>query len=388
MTKVPRQTKGNKSGKQVFKATRPGKVVSVDQLISTQPGFVTQLKSKLTFQCYKAATIFVHHFSGLQYIHMMTSMSSNETIKAKQAFEQLSANHFVTIEHYPENGCFIGNIFISNCSQRQHQLTYYEGHPADYIGVNIKKSRDGTYKFTQRALIDSIIDDVEIGNSYTKPVPAKVSLQLHAFRYSQKFKGNFNYCSAVGKLNYLGQTTRPDILYAVHQAAKYSADPRVEHGEALVYIIKYLKATRHIGLQFKPASSKGFQCYCDADFAGNRNKEFAPTDPSTAKSRSGWSVFYASCPIIWASKLQSQVALSTTEAKYIAISMALRDVIPLMELIQEMRERKFDIVNTQPYVYCKVFEGNSGALELARLPRLRPCTKQINVCYHHFREHV
>ena len=50
--------------------------------------------------------------------------------------------------------------------------------------------------------------------------------------------------------------------------------------------------------------------------------------------------------------------------------MALRDIIPLMELIQEIRKHKFDIINTQPYVYCKVFEDNSGALELAQLPRL------------------
>ena len=160
-----------------------------------------------------------------------------------------------------------------------------DGHPID-----------GTYEFTQRALIDAIIDDVNIGNSYTKPVPAKVSLQLHAFRDSPKFEGNFNYRSAIGKLNYLGQTTRPDILYAVHQAAKYSADPRVEHGEAVVYIVKYLKATRHIGLRFKPDPSKGFQCYCDTDFAGNWNKEFASTDPSTAKSRSGWIVFTRHAP--------------------------------------------------------------------------------------------
>eukprot|EP00804_Cyclotella_cryptica_P031159 CCRYP_011766-RB/>CCRYP_011766-RB protein AED:0.29 eAED:0.29 QI:0/-1/0/1/-1/0/1/0/154 len=108
----------------------------------------------------------------------------------------------------------------------------------------------------------------------------------------------------------------------------------------------------------------------------------------TRHSRSGWVVFYAACPVIWASKLPSQVALSTTEAEYIAMSMALRDVIPLMELIKEMMEPKFEIVNTQAYVYCKVFEDNSGALELARLPRLHPHTKHINVCYHHFREHV
>ena len=154
----------------------------------------------------------------------------------------------------------------------------------------------------------------------------------------------------------------------MHQAAKYSTDPRLEHGEALVYIVKYFKATDHIGLHFKPDASKGFQWYCDADFAGNCNKEFAATNPSTAKSRSDWIVLYAACPIIWASKLQSQVAISTTEAVYIVMSMAFCDVIPLMELIKQMRERKFDIINMQPYIYCKVFEDNSWALELARLP--------------------
>ena len=65
-----------------------------------------------------------------------------------------------------------------------------QGHPADYVGVNIKKTRHGAYEFTQRALIDAIINDINIGNSYTKPVPAKMSLQLHAFRDSPKFGGN------------------------------------------------------------------------------------------------------------------------------------------------------------------------------------------------------
>ena len=70
------------------------------------------------------------------------------------------------------------------------------------------------------------------------------------------------------------------------------------------------------------------------------------------------------------------------------MSQALRDIIPVMNLIQEIREKGFEVVCTEPYVYCKVFEDNSGALELARLPKLRPRTKHINVCYHHSREHV
>jgi hypothetical protein len=263
-----------------------------------------------------------------------------------------------------------------------------QGHPADYVGVNVKKLRNGTYEFTQRALIDSIIEDVGIKDSNTKPVPAKVSLRLHAFKEEPAFDLNFNYRSVVGKLNYLAQTTRPDIMYATHQVAKYSSDPRTSHGEAVIYLIRYLKKTRDLGLRFKPDPSKGFECYCDADYSGLWNKAFAPVDPSTSKSRSGWIIFYAGCPISWASKLQSQVALSTTEAEYIAMSQALRDIIPIMGLLQEMRERGFKVLCTEPYVYCKVFEDNSGALELARLPKLRPRTKHINVCYHHFREHV
>ena len=263
-----------------------------------------------------------------------------------------------------------------------------QGHPSDYVGVNIKQLKNGSYEFTQRALIDAIIADANLTDAKVKPVPAKVSLQLHAFKDAPPFALDFNYRSIVGKLNYLAQTTRSDIMYAVHQVAKYSTDPREPHGEAILYLVRYLKKTRDLGVRFKPNAEKGFECYCDADFSGNWNKTFADVDPSTAKSRSGWVVFYAGCPIIWASKLQSQVALSTTEAEYIAMSMALRDVIPIMDLIKEMRERNIPVICTKPYVYCKVFEDNLGALELARLPKLRPCTKHINACYHHFREHV
>ena len=59
-----------------------------------------------------------------------------------------------------------------------------------------------------------------------------------------------------------------------------------------------------------------------------------------------------------------------------------------MFLLDEMREKGLQVICTAPHVYCKVFEDNSGALELARLPKLCPRRKHINVCYQHFREHV
>jgi hypothetical protein len=77
------------------------------------------------------------------------------------------------------------------------------GHPADYVEVSIKKHCNGFYEFTQSALIDSIIEDTGISNSEAKPVTAKVSLRLHAFKNEQVFDLDFNYRSVVGELNYL-----------------------------------------------------------------------------------------------------------------------------------------------------------------------------------------
>jgi hypothetical protein len=134
-----------------------------------------------------------------------------------------------------------------------------QGHPADYVGVSIKKHCNGFYEFTQLALIDSIIEDTGISNSKTKPVPAKVSLQLRAFKNEQVFDLDFNYRSVVGKLNYLAKTTCPDTMYATHQIAKYSSDPGQLHGEAILYLICYLKKTRDLGLPFKPDSTTGFE---------------------------------------------------------------------------------------------------------------------------------
>ena len=111
-------------------------------------------------------------------------------------------------------------------------------------------------------------------------------------------------------------------------------------------------------------------------------------DPSTARSRTGYLLTFAKCPIIWASKLQTEYSLSSTESEYIALSTTLREVIPLMGLLEEFK--KFGILkdNYIPKIQCKAFEDNSGAFELAKSPKIRPRTKHINVKYHHFRSFV
>ena len=148
-----------------------------------------------------------------------------------------------------------------------------------------------------------------------------------------------------------------------------------------------MAGTKDKGLIFKP-TDLSFHCYIDADFSGNWDKDEAPNDPDTAQSQTGFVITYAGCPIIWTSKLQTQIALSTTEAEYIALSTALRDVIPLMELHQELCTHGFNFTAIQLTIHCKVFEDNSGALEIATVHKMRPRTKHINTQYHHFRQYV
>ena len=265
-----------------------------------------------------------------------------------------------------------------------------EGDISDFLGVEISKKEDGKIHLTQPHLIDQILKDVRLtaDNVSVKQTPCQVTAPLKRHSQSDAFDGRFDYRSVIGKLNYLEKSTRPDISYAVHQCARFQSDPKKEHGNAVMWICRYLAGTRDKGLIFDP-KEQSFDCYVDADFTGNWDKEGEPeTDPDTARSRTGFVVFFAGCPLLWTSKLQGQISLSSTESEYVALSAALRQVIPLMELAKEMAAQGIDVQATTPKVHCRVFEDNSGALEMATTYKMRPRTRHLNVQYHHFRHHV
>jgi hypothetical protein len=124
MTKVP--WKGQETSSEVFVATKAGQCVSVNQMILTQVGFITQLKGTLTKKRYTAATIFVDYYSRLKYVHLMTRLTSEETIEAKRAFEHFAKQHGICILHYHcNNGQFANNTFKNSCSAKGQHLTFY-----------------------------------------------------------------------------------------------------------------------------------------------------------------------------------------------------------------------------------------------------------------------
>ena len=120
---------------------------------------------------------------------------------------------------------------------------------------------------------------------------------------------------------------------------------------------------------------------------GDWDKRIAHKDPSTAKSRTGYVVKYAGAPLFWQSKMQTQFALSSAEAEYLALSTATRYVLSVIYMLEELRAKGLD-VKTKPRIHCTVFEDNSAALEIANVPKMRPRTRHINSVYHHFRNEV
>ena len=260
----------------------------------------------------------------------------------------------------------------------------------EFLGVKIKERSDGEFELTQPQLIKSILNDLRLTNNNVtkKDTPATTTTILQRHSTSQNFDRHFDYRSIIGKMNYLEKSTRPDISCAVHQCARFTAEPKIQHGKAVKHIGRYLAGTASKGIIYKPDVTKSLECFVDADFSGNWNKQDAATDMDTARSRTGYIIQYAGCPIAWGSKLQTHIALSSTEAEYIAISTAMREIIPLMALLQEMSTRGFIPTMDGPEIHCQVFEDNSGAIEIAKTTKYRPRTKHINTQYHHFRYYV
>ena len=97
----------------------------------------------------------------------------------------------------------------------------------------------------------------------------------------------------------------------------------------------YLLDTKKWGIIYKPDKTKGLECYIDADFAGTWSQADAD-NAENVLSCTGYILIYTNCPILWVSCLQTEIALSTAEAEYIALSQALCDDILLITLLKEI----------------------------------------------------
>ena len=264
-----------------------------------------------------------------------------------------------------------------------------EDDVAGFLGVKVDRdSVSGEITMTQVGLIDRIIAALNCEQLPGKRTPAEYGA-LGTDKDGDPPQEAFSYPSVIGMLQYLHTHTRPDLTLAVSQCSRFIHCTRRSHELALMRIGQYLKMTRTKGLVLRPKKEMSIDCYVDVDFAGLWGVEDSQ-DPTCVKSRTGFVLCIADCPVIWASKLQSDIALSTMEAEYNALSMALKELLPLKRLVETVATAVQIPLEPKTEMRVTVWEDNTGALTLANLEpgRMTPRSKHYGVKYHWFREHL
>jgi hypothetical protein len=242
-----------------------------------------------------------------------------------------------------------------------------EDDVAGFLGVQITRDEEsGEVTLTQTGLINRIIEALNIDDLPGVDTPADQCLGKDEDGESPHC--TFNYASVIGMMWYLYGHSRPDLGFSVSQAARFAFAPKRSHELALIRIGQYLKKTRDKGMTMKPITSDKFQMdvFVDSDFMGLYGKE-KRSDPDNVKSRTGFVICLNGCPIVWASKLQTTISLSTMMAEYYALSTAMREVLPIRDRVKAVAQGFGIDPECVTEFRTTVWEDNNGALSLAQL---------------------
>ena len=129
-------------------------------------------------------------------------------------------------------------------------------------------------------------------------------------------------------------------------------------------------------------------CYADADFVGLWGHE-NPQEPIFTRSRTGFVITFSNCPMLWVSKIQTYIALSTLHSEYVALSRSFRSLITLKSLIKEVIDNLgIDSKNLMFVSSSTIYEDNNGAIVVTTSPRMTPTSNHIAVKYRCFRQLV
>ncbi|XP_056848947.1 secreted RxLR effector protein 161-like [Raphanus sativus] len=176
------------------------------------------------------------------------------------------------------------------------------------------------------------------------------------------------YSSAVGSLMYAMVGSRPDLAYAVGMGCRYMSQPGREHWSAVKWIMRYIRGALKVNLSFKKGEDFKIRGYCDSDYA---------TDRDCSRSITGYIYTVGGNTVSWRSSLQKVVALSTTEAEYMALSDAVREGIWLKGICEELKLNSGAVE-----VHC----DSQSAIYLARNFVYREKTKHIATKYNFIRD--
>jgi Reverse transcriptase (RNA-dependent DNA polymerase)/gag-polypeptide of LTR copia-type/GAG-pre-integrase domain len=245
-----------------------------------------------------------------------------------------------------------------------------------FLGFQIKRDRKArTISINQQAYIESMVEKFRLTGAKAVATPMETNAQFtnhqspSSIAQVARMKG-VPYSEAIGSVLWPVVVSRPDAAYAVGILSQFIQNPGQAHWEAVKRVISYLGSTKTLWLTFGGTKETLVEGYCDADWASQSHRH----------SISGFSFHYGCGAVSWSSKKQNVIALSSTEAEYIAQTHAAKEAIWLHTFINEIRGGEKGPLT--------IMGDNQGAIALAKDNKFHSRTKHIDLRYHFIREAV
>jgi len=249
---------------------------------------------------------------------------------------------------------------MTDCSEIHH-----------FLGIRITRDQNKcTITLDQGHYIDQILTRFNMTNCKPVATPLDASIQLKITEDAEITDVTL-YQQIVSSAMYLMIATRPDIAATISIISQFTSKPTRDHHHATKHLLHYLKGTRnyklHLGCQ--DDSDLSLIGYSDTNWGG---------DVNTRKSTTGYLFYLSGGVISWSSKRQATVALSSTEAEYMALTHATKEAIWLRSLLDELGFKQHHPTT--------LFEDNQSAIALAKNPVYHMQSKHIDIQYHFTRE--
>lgn len=299
----------------------------------------------------------------------------------REGFKRSESEHTLFVKEEKQGQILIVSlyvddlIFTGNCERLMNDFKESMKKKFDmtdlgkmryFLGVEVLQREEGIY-ICQRKFAKEVLErfEMSMSNGVHNPIVPGVKL-------SKKGGGavldTTLYKQMIGSLMYL-TVTRPDLMFVVCLASRYMESPTEAHFQVVKRILRYVKNTTELGIKYSRGEDRGFQAYTDSDYAG---------DLDDRKSTSGFVFLMAGGAVSWSSKKQSIVALSTTEAEYIAAVSCATQGVWMARILEKIGQ------NIEGCITIKC--DNSSSIQLSKNPAHHGRSKHIEVRFHYLRE--
>ena len=238
-----------------------------------------------------------------------------------------------------------------------------------HLGINVQQL-NGRLLLKQRPSIEAAVRRYGQENAHCTLTPTTSQHLEPKCPNEECLPESTPYRGIVGSTLYISGMTRPDISLAVNQVSRYVNEPTARHWNAAKRIVRYLKGTPDLCIEYKKQSQVTLEGYCDADFAN---------DLEHRRSVTGYIFLMNGGPISWKSKLQRHTTISTCEAELEALFIATKEALYLRKLLLNFG---VNLTNTPTVLHC----DNKSAITVAHNPSNGRRTKHLSVKYHFLKD--